>query len=545
MNGFRVVALAGALSVAVGRAEAQTPVLSLDGPTAFANYGWSLSAAGDVDQDGVPDLAVGGLQAFPSVQYAGGVFVHSGRTGAVLLSWSGPTQGSEFGQSIDATADVDQDGKNDVLVGAPSYTSSQAGKFMHGLVRVVSTGTSQSIWSFEGDSSGDGLGAAVSYVGDVDADGFVDLVAGAPDDDDFGSSSGSVRVWSGQTGLAVWTIHGQEAFGYDGSAVSAAGDFDQDGKDDVLVGAFGVGPGFSGRARVLSGANGAPLKTWVGAAGNDSLGHAVERVGDVDGDGTPDLVIAAPGATVAAASDGEVLVVSGVGGATILQLKGAAGGDSLGLSIAGLDADGDGFGDLLIGGKSRATLFSGSSGAADWSVTSAAATLFGFAVAGIGDVDGDGFGDGAVGAAAADPNGVTDAGTVTVWSGCTHQEAYGDGCPGTGGFVPSLSFDVCPAAGAATTFRIEGGLGGAPAVILIGAAPTSIPAGGACELLVAPLVTQIPLPLFGVGAGNGAIAIPVTIPANVAGGSATIQAFVGDGGVATGFSASAGLALDF
>lgn len=533
-------------ALAVPSAAGQAPLLTLPGPNGFANYGWSLAGAGDIDQDGVPDVVLGGLQAFPSKQFSGGVFLHSGRTGGLLKSWFGPNGGAEYGHATASGADVDQDGTNDVLVGAPSYQNPSAGLANHGRVELLSGSTGGTLFAFEGDSSGDALGIAVAIVGDTNADGFVDLLAGAPDDDDFGPSSGSLRLWSGATGAARFTIHGQDPGGYYGSSVTDAGDLDQDGFDDLFVGAWGHGFSFTGMARVLDGQSGAPLKTWFGTSGDDELGYALARVGDVSGDGIPDLAISSPGADVTLVDDGRVLVVSGAGGATLFQLHGAASGASLGWAIAGFEADGDGVADLAIGRSNGVSFVSGATQTSLAELQPATAALFGKSVAGVGDLDGDGFDDVAVGDPAADPAGIPDAGMVTVWPGCATLTPYGVGCPGTGGFVPAIGFDRCPAAGATTTFTVEQGLGGAPALVLVGATPASVPAGGGCTLLVLPIVAQVVLPLGGAGPGAGSLALPLTVPAGAAGASATLQAFVADGGTGTGtgFASSAGLELD-
>jgi hypothetical protein len=125
--------------------------------------------------------------------------------------------------------------------------------------------------------------------------------------------------------------------------------------------------------------------------------------------------------------------------------------------------------------------------------------------------------------------------------------AYGasaTACAGSGGFVPRLQATCCPIPGQTITITIDRGLGGSTAVVLFGLAQAAIPipGPGACVLRVAPVLPiTFSLPLFGVGAGNGAISFPSTIPPGVYGAAITLQAFVIDGGVPQGYAGSNGL----
>ncbi len=126
---------------------------------------------------------------------------------------------------------------------------------------------------------------------------------------------------------------------------------------------------------------------------------------------------------------------------------------------------------------------------------------------------------------------------------------YGSGCPGTGGFVPQLTLRGCPANGYGESIEVSGGLPGAPAFLFIGFGKAALPMGGGCTLNVFPLfpATIGPLPLIGAGPGNGAFALPVTVPTSVPSVilPVTLQAFVTDPGApgGTGFSNSNGVEL--
>ena len=116
-----------------------------------------------------------------------------GATGEVLIEIDGDADYEQFGNSVDGAGDVDADGYGDVVVGAP-YDGQNG--FRAGRVLIVSGRTGQTLFQFLGDAEVDGLGWAVSGAGDVNGDGYADVIAGAPDDDDNGSQAGSARVLS-------------------------------------------------------------------------------------------------------------------------------------------------------------------------------------------------------------------------------------------------------------------------------------------------------------------------------------------------------------
>jgi len=128
-------------------------------------------------------------------------------------------------------------------------------------------------------------------------------------------------------------------------------------------------------------------------------------------------------------------------------------------------------------------------------------------------------------------------------------ETYGAGCPGSGGFVPAFSMSGCPSTGYDLVFEFSGGLGNSFASVFLGLGEGNLPLGGGCSLLVNPLLPGIisPLPLFGVGAGNGELTLPVTVPQAVPAIllPVTMQALVADPGApsGTGFSATNGVKL--
>lgn len=292
--------------------------------------------------------------------------------------------------------------------------------------------------SVSGDSANDRLGFAVGSVGDVDGDGAADFVVGAPFDDNTGVDSGSARVISGLSGAVLFTFNGDSAGDRFGSAVASAGDFNNDGTPDVLVGApFDDNTGAdAGSARVLSGATGAMLLTVNGVAAGDLLGSAVAAAGDVDANTIDDFAAAAPGGAY-------VQLVAGGTGAILFNLTSAAANFARSVA-AGRDWNGDGTPDVAVGAGNSVDVLSGATAALLFSANGdAAGDDFGRSLA-LGDLDGDANADLVVGAPL-DDNTATDAGSVRAFAGATGGALYtldGDSAGDQLGFAVAATLDL-------------------------------------------------------------------------------------------------------
>ena len=255
------------------------------------DFGNSVSGAGDVDGDGFADLIVGAPRD-NNGSYLGSARVFSGIDGSILYTFNADVY--SFGGSVSGAGDVNGDGFADLIVGATNVN--QVGVADVGFARVFSGIDGSILYTFNGDSAGDFFGGSVSGAGDVDGDGFADLIVGASfalDNDGF--ATGSARVFSGIDGSILYTFNGD--FYRFGGSVSGAGDVDGDGFADLIVGAINViqaGVSFAGSARVFSGIDGSPLYTFNGDSAGDYFGNSVSGAGDVDGDGIADLIVGAP-----------------------------------------------------------------------------------------------------------------------------------------------------------------------------------------------------------------------------------------------------------
>ena len=265
-------------------------------------------AAGDFNGDGYDDLAVG-LSDYdnPSVGASGSsdgqvrVFhgSHAGLRGLdkTLESWF---EGALFGASMAVLGDVNLDGRDDLLIGAPGYSVLHANGGRAALYRGGTAGLGSPISTVTGDHEGDLLGYLVAAAGDVDGDGFPDalIVSGLADGL---AGEGEVALHRG-TGSTIqttvsWFQEGNTEYGL---VATGLGDVDGDGYDDIAVGrpSWTQDSTEQGKLSVyLGGTSGPSLHedAWaLGERAEDFLGSAVTHVGDVNGDGVADLMTNAP-----------------------------------------------------------------------------------------------------------------------------------------------------------------------------------------------------------------------------------------------------------
>ena len=358
-----------------------------DGPGSDAKYGQAAARAGDTDRDGVADLVIGAPFTSELASSGGTVTVLSGRDGSALRTWHGEESNVRLGASVAGPGDVDDDGFDDVLVGSSG-----------GRVQLRSGKTGAVLRQWDGKN---GFGEVVSGAGDVDGDGRPDLLIGDPlADPSGGSNAGVVSVVSGASGDALYTLEGGAANERLGQALAPLGDLDGDGAADFVVGTPLADGGGSdaGRARVHSGADGAVLYELFGDAASHRFGAGVAAAGDLDGDAVVDFAIG----TQRYGGVGYVRLYSGKTGALLGELSGPGESDEFGVALAGgADFDGDGQLDLAVGAPEHLVsgyhagavfVFDATTGTlvAEVIATSGNDSRFGHTVAFPGDLDGDG-----------------------------------------------------------------------------------------------------------------------------------------------------------
>ncbi len=407
------------LIVAVSPAHSQCPpVYIFNGEAAGDRFGVSVASAGDVNGDGFDDLIVGAPINDAGGTSAGRAYVFSGQTGDTLYVFTGEAVSDYFGSSVASAGDVNNDGFDDLIVGA--YLNS-AGGILAGRAYVFSGLNGDTLYVFTGEAKVR-FGISVASAGDVNNDGFDDLIVGAAHHPAAGTRTGRAYVFSGQTGETFYTFTGEAAGDRFGHSVASAGDVNNDGFDDLIVGAAGndAGGNNAGRAYVFSGLNGDTLYVFTGEAGGDvfgdSFGFSVASAGDVNNDGFDDIIVGALRNDAGGLEAGRAYVFSGLNGDTIYVFTGEGRGDEFGISVASAgDVNNDGFADLIVGAQGndaggfnagQAYVFSGQTGNTIYVFTGEAPSdLFGNSVASASDVDNDGFDDLIVGAFLSDAGG--------------------------------------------------------------------------------------------------------------------------------------------
>jgi len=406
------------------------------GEAAYDEFGYSVSGAGDVNNDGYADLIVGAPFNGAGGDAAGRAYVYSGQTGALLYTFTGAAVDDRFGASVSGAGDVNNDGYADLIVGA--YYN-DAGGTNAGRADVYSGQTGTLLYRFTGTAAGDRFGRSVSGAGDVNNDGYDDLIVGADYNDAGGTDAGRAYVYSGQTGGLLYTFTGAATYDYFGFSVSGAGDVNNDGYADLIVGAIynDAGGTYAGRAYVYSGQTGALLYTFTGAAAYDNFGISVSGAGDVNNDGYADLIVGALYNNAGGFAAGRAYVYSGQTGALLYTFTGEAADDNFGISVSGAgDVNNDGYADLIVGAPlnnaggpfvGRAYVFSSQELCSYEEFHAftgeAEGDLFGYSVSGAGDVNNDGYADLIVGAPYNGAGG-TSAGRAYVYSGHTRALLY-------------------------------------------------------------------------------------------------------------------------
>ncbi len=472
---------------------------AINGVSGSDYAGFSVSSAGDVNGDGFDDLIIGAKGDDPNGDRSGASFVVFGKTdgtkvelsdieagiGGFVINGASPLDYS--GNSVSSAGDVNGDGLDDLLVGAPkddpNGDNSGASFVVFGKadgMAVELSALKLGIGGFviNGVTARDYTGFSVSSAGDVNGDGLDDLIVGAKYGAPNGAYSGASFVIFGktdgtkvelsdiQTGTDGFVINGASGFDVSGFSVSAAGDVNGDGFDDLLVGARYDDPNGSGSGAsfvVFGKTDGTAVElsaVEVGAGGfvingvgaDDQLGFSVSSAGDVNGDGLGDLIVGAFGDDPNGSFSGASFVVFGKTDGAKVELSDVEAGlggfvmngvshlDRSGHSVSSAgDVNGDGFDDLIVGaplddpngGKSGASfvVFGKADGVAV-QLSDIEAGKGGFVINGVsaedysgtsvsaaGDVNGDGFDDLIVGAQYNDPNGINSGASFVVFGG--------------------------------------------------------------------------------------------------------------------------------
>jgi FG-GAP repeat protein len=385
------------------------------GRQSCARLGNSVGTAGDVNGDGFDDVIVGAEYYDGRGGDEGAAFAFYGSTSGLPLlpDWGahGAEPSSNFATAVATAGDVNGDGYDEVLVGQISLGG---GAFaFYGSGRGLSPTAS---WTVDEGQSDSKFAAALAAAGDVNGDGYDDVIVGDPWYDGGGQrNEGAAFVYMGSpSGLSTspgWMAEGVEQDAWFGSSVARAGDVNADGYDDVIVGAalYGGGQHAEGRTFLFLGSVDGLAETASWTAESDQIdaafGDSVSTAGDVNDDGFDDVIVGAPGFDNPQPGEGRAYVFlgspDGLQEDAAWTAEGGRSGVGLGTSVGSAgDANGDGFDDVVIGGPG----FGGGvvlvvPGSADGPLIELAGVLdgprgsLGTTSGGAGDVNGDGLGD--------------------------------------------------------------------------------------------------------------------------------------------------------
>ena len=295
-------------------------------------FGNSVGTAGDVNGDGYSDVIIGTFYYSGDHTNEGRAWVYHGSASGLstIADWTaeGDQYLATFGRSVGTAGDVNGDGYSEVVVGGESFTNDQdyEGKawVYHGSASGLSTTAD---WTAEGDQAWGRFGESVGTAGDVNNDGFSDVIIGARLYYTSEFQAGKAWVYhgsaSGLSTIADWTAEGDQDGGWFGYSVGTAGDVNGDGYADVIVGEsmYSNGESGEGRALVYQGASSGLSVTAAWTAESDWasawFGFSVGTAGDVNGDGYSDVIVGAPNVWHTGPDQGRAYVYHGSGPAPV------------------------------------------------------------------------------------------------------------------------------------------------------------------------------------------------------------------------------------
>ena len=415
----------GAALIYYGSSDTATIGIQRESDVKDLQYGFTVACAGDINGDGLSDYLVGTQFHVNGQAYGGATYVYTSGLASTILESN--VSNSQMGFSISSAGDVNGDGFSDIIVGAPTYTNGQSNEgaayIYYGSLTGINTATFTKV---ESNQTGAQMGYAVSSAGDVNGDGFADILVGAKFYDNGQTNEGAAYLYYGSaTGVNISTLlilESNQADANFGSAVSAAGDVNGDGFSDILVGSplYDNGQTDEGGVFVyygsIAGINANQYTFLEANQTNSNYGNAIATAGDINGDGFSDILVGASKFDNGQTDEGAVFIYygnsAGINSLPDVQLESDQTNKKFGSIVASAgDVNGDGYSDFLISeytvynssitNTGRVSLYYGTPTGMNFEVDflfrQANTHAFGSSISSAGDINGDGLSDVIVG----------------------------------------------------------------------------------------------------------------------------------------------------
>ncbi|MBX7042051.1 MAG: FG-GAP-like repeat-containing protein [Ignavibacteria bacterium] len=326
----------------------------LTGAVSFDKMGNAVDCAGDVNGDGFSDIVIG---AYSHGNYRGKAYVYYG--GSLMdvnpdVTFIGEQNGDWLGQSVAGSGDINGDGYDDVLIGAfhNSENAQSAGKayLYYGGSNMNNIADNQ----FAGTTINSEFGCSLSSAGDFNNDGYKDFLIGEYKNSEAGTNAGKAHLYTNTSNLiqiSMLNFAGSISNGQFGNSLASAGDLNADGYDDFVA---GMSNAVSGQpARIFFGGRLMDNSADVSLYGSPYVSFRVASAGDVNNDGFDDIITADPFNSTNGTDAGAAFVFLGsqnMSGVPFLTIYGNSAGDKFGYSISTAgDVNNDGYDDVIVG----------------------------------------------------------------------------------------------------------------------------------------------------------------------------------------------------